>query len=100
MTTARSSSTSPEIIACADRSTFMGAQPGGPVPQTMPRHLADLWRDRDLTDARHRACYTGLAREAQLPAPDLADALYERTFHPVAWQPYPDTKHVLRELRR
>ncbi len=89
----------PEITACADRLTLMGAQPGGPVPQVIPPHLVNLWRDRDLTADRHRACYTALAREAHLPDPALADALYERTFHLVAWHPYPDTKDVLRELR-
>ncbi len=89
-----------EVTACADRLRLMGAQPGGPVPHVVPQHLADLWRDRDLTGVHHRACYTALAREAQLPDPALAEALYERTFHPMAWQPYPDTVHVLRELRQ
>jgi HAD superfamily hydrolase (TIGR01493 family) len=89
-----------EIAACAARLETMGAQPGGPPPRTVPRHLADLWRDRDLTDEHHRACYTALAREAQLPDPALAEALYDRACHPIAWQPYPDTRHVLQELRR
>ncbi|MFI7617279.1 HAD family hydrolase [Nonomuraea terrae] len=89
-----------EIAACADRLGRMGAQPGGPTPHEVPPHLADLWRDRDLTDECHRACYTALAREAGLPDPALADALYERTFRPEAWHPYPDTHDVLAALRR
>ncbi|PZG21256.1 hydrolase [Nonomuraea aridisoli] len=89
-----------EIAACADRLARMGAQPGGPTPHEVPAHLADLWRDRDLTDDCHRACFTALAREARLPDPALADALYERTFRPEAWHPYPDTRDVLAALRR
>lgn len=89
-----------EIRECAARLETMGAQPGGPTPREVPGHLAGLWRDRDLTDEHHRACYTALAREARLPAPSLADALYERARHPIAWQPYPDTRPVLQELRR
>lgn len=89
-----------ELTACADRLRLMGAQPGGPSPHEVPPHLADLWRDRDLTDDLHRACYTALAHEAHLPDPALAEPLYERTFQPMAWQPYPDTRHVLGELRQ
>ncbi|NUP01883.1 MAG: HAD-IA family hydrolase [Nonomuraea sp.] len=89
-----------EIRACAERLENMGAQPGGPTPRALPGHLTALWRDRDLTDEHHRACYTALAREARPPDPSLAEALYERACHPIAWQPYPDARHVLQELRR
>ncbi|TYB69856.1 HAD-IA family hydrolase [Nonomuraea sp. PA05] len=89
-----------EITACADRLEIMGAQPGGPTPREVPHHLTGLWRDRDLTDDHHRACYTALAREARLPHPSLADALYERALQPIAWQLYPDTRPVLQELHR
>lgn len=88
-----------DIAACVHRLEVLGALPGGPFPREMPAHLSRLWRDRDLTVEYHRACYTALAREAGLPDPALADALYERSCQPVAWQPYPDTVFTLRELR-
>lgn len=88
-----------EIAACARRLEVMGALPGGPPPREVPRHLYRLWSDRDLTDEDHRACFTALAHEAGLPDASLADALYERSSHPGAWQPYPDTESTLRELR-
>lgn len=92
--------TDSEITACADRLETMGAQPGGPPPREVPHHLTTLWRDRDLTDDHHRSCYTALAREARLPHPALAEALYDRALQPPAWQLYPDTRPVLEELRR
>jgi HAD superfamily hydrolase (TIGR01509 family) len=88
-----------EITACAHRLEVLGAHPGGPPPREVPRHVSRLWSDRDLTGEHHRACYTALAREAEPPGAALAEALYERTRHPMAWQPYPDTESTLRELR-
>lgn len=88
-----------EITACARRLEILGVVPGGPPPREVPGHLSQLWRNRDLTSEHHRACYTGLAREAGLPDAALADALYERSNLPVAWQPYPDTEATLRALR-
>ncbi|MDJ0380485.1 HAD-IA family hydrolase [Streptomyces sp. G-G2] len=77
-----------------------GALPGGPAPLRVPTHLEPLWRDRDLSADQHRAAYTGLAREAGIAAPELAQALYDRHMAPAAWRPYPDTEPTLRELRR
>jgi HAD superfamily hydrolase (TIGR01493 family) len=88
-----------EIAACAQRLEALGALPGGATPRDVPGHLSRLWRERDLTAEHHRACYTALAREARLPVPELADALYERSCRPMAWQPYPDTESTLRELQ-
>ncbi|MBG0818502.1 HAD family hydrolase [Planomonospora sp. ID82291] len=88
-----------QVMACAARLEAAGALPGGRPPQAVPRHLAELWRDRDLTAGHHRNCYTALAREAALPDPALAEALYERSCHPVAWRPYPDAEATLRELK-
>jgi HAD superfamily hydrolase (TIGR01509 family) len=88
-----------EIAACARRLEIMGVMPGaGPPLRKVPGHLSQLWRDRDLTSEHHRACYTGLARETGL-SDALADALYERSNLPAAWQPYPDTEATLRALR-
>jgi putative hydrolase of the HAD superfamily len=74
----------------------------------VPERLEQLWRDRDLSAEHHRAAYTGLAREAELPWEDphdvlnaldvLYEALYARHMEPAAWAPYPDTAEVLGEL--
>ncbi|MEV0978859.1 HAD-IA family hydrolase [Streptomyces sp. NPDC049915] len=76
-----------------------GALPGGPEPQRIPGHLAELWETRDESSAGHRAAYTGLARQVPLPDPGLYDALYERHRTPAAWTPYPDAAEVLGALR-
>jgi putative hydrolase of the HAD superfamily len=75
-----------------------GALPGGSTPRAVPPGLRPLWRERDRDAVRHRALYTGLARQVPLPRPELYDALYDRHREPAAWQPYPDAAHVLREL--
>ncbi|MFF2149347.1 HAD family hydrolase [Kitasatospora sp. NPDC058190] len=80
------------------RLTEYGALPGGPAPRHVPTHLETLWRERDLSADQHRAAYTALAREAGLPVPELAQALYDRHMMPAAWQPYPDAESTLREL--
>lgn len=77
-----------------------GALPGGPPPQAVPAHLAELWATRDETPERHRALYTGLARQVELPDPRLYDALYDRHMSPAAWRPYPDAGEVLEALQR
>lgn len=77
-----------------------GALPGGAPPRSVPAHLDGLWRERDRSAERHRAAYTGLARQVRLPRDDLYDALYERHMRPEAWRPYPDAVEVLATLRR
>ncbi|MFJ8676127.1 HAD family hydrolase [Streptomyces sp. NPDC093589] len=77
-----------------------GALPGGSTPDRIPAQLADLWANRDRDSARHRALYTGLARQVPLPAAELYEALYERHKMPEAWHPYPDASEVLAELHR
>ncbi|MFI8292384.1 HAD family hydrolase [Streptomyces sp. NPDC085614] len=89
-----------ELLACAGRLEEAGALPGGASPRALPAALEPLWRARDLSAGQHRAAYTALAREAGLPAPGLADALYERHLEPAAWRPYPDTVATLEGLRR
>ncbi|MFJ6461275.1 HAD family hydrolase [Streptomyces sp. NPDC091387] len=71
------------------------ALPGGPSPQRVPEALAEDWASRDKSPQRHRAAYTGLARQVALPDPGLYDALYERHRVPAAWCPYPDAAEVL-----
>ncbi|MFJ9420084.1 HAD family hydrolase [Streptomyces sp. NPDC101227] len=75
-----------------------GAQPGGASPARLPAELAGLWEIRDRDAVRHRALYTGLARQVPLPRPELYDALYERHMTPEAWSPYPDAAEVLARL--
>ncbi|MBO0914847.1 HAD family hydrolase [Streptomyces laculatispora] len=74
------------------------ALPGGPSPQRVPEALAEDWASRDESVHRHRAAYTGLARQVALPDPGLYDALYERHRTPDAWCPYPDAAEVLGAL--
>ncbi|WP_060179637.1 HAD family hydrolase [Streptomyces sp. IMTB 1903] len=88
-----------EFRETAGRLTQYGALPGGSAPRRMPTHLEGLWRERDVSARQHRAAYGGLALAAGLPAPELAEALYDRHMSPAAWRPYPDTAPTLRELR-
>ncbi|MFE7115498.1 HAD family hydrolase [Streptomyces sp. NPDC057654] len=76
-----------------------GAMPGGAAPRAVPAHLADAWARRDESAELHRAAYTGLAREVQLPRPELYEALYARHMEPAAWHPYQDAAYVLAALR-
>ncbi|GGT63150.1 HAD family hydrolase [Streptomyces lateritius] len=88
-----------ELAGCAARLEAAGAQPGGANPRRLPARLETLWRERDLSGEQHRAAYTALAREAGLPSPALAEALYDRHRDPAAWWPYPDAESTLKELR-
>jgi len=73
---------------------------GGPLPDAVPAHLAEVWARRDLAAAAHRDAYTGLAATVLGPvSPDLAAALYERLLMPDGWRLYADTLPVLRALR-
>ena len=76
-----------------------GALPGGAPPEHVPESLAGLWAERDQDAERHRAAFTGMARLAALPWPELYDLLYDRHTRPSAWEPYPDADEVLRTLR-
>lgn len=77
-----------------------GALPGGSThPVNVPAHLTELVAVRDVDASRHRAAYTGLARQVALPDERLYDALYDRHMTPAAWQPYPDAREVLAGLR-
>ncbi|MBO1330197.1 HAD family hydrolase [Streptomyces sp. VRA16 Mangrove soil] len=89
-----------EFERAAQRLHEVGALPGGTAhPAEVPQHLAELMAVRDVDSARHRAAYTGLAREVPLPDDRLYEALYERHMTPSAWRPYPDAREVLAALR-
>ncbi|MFE1952831.1 HAD family hydrolase [Streptomyces sp. NPDC059524] len=80
--------------------TEAGAQPGGVTHHVrVPEHLAELVAARDVDATRHRAAFTGLAREVPLPDDRLYDLLYDRHMTPAAWRPYPDALPVLAALR-
>jgi HAD superfamily hydrolase (TIGR01509 family) len=79
----------------ADRLTTAG-RAGGPKPHRVPAHLAEVWSDRDLSTAAHRACYTGLAATVD---ETLAGALYERLLLADGWQLYADTVPTLQALK-
>lgn len=88
-----------ELDECAARLEAAGALPGGAPPRRIPGPLADVWAVRDTSTERHRAAYTGLAREVPLPDDGMYDALYDRHMTARAWCPYPDAGEVLRGLR-
>lgn len=79
----------------ADRLTTAG-RAGGPKPQRVPAHLAEVWADRDLSADAHRACYTGLAATVD---EGLATPLYDRLLLADGWQLYADTVPTLQALR-
>ncbi|WP_431954893.1 HAD family hydrolase [Actinacidiphila sp. bgisy167] len=89
-----------ELTAYTERLERAGGLPGGAAPERVPARLERLWRERDLSAEHHRAAYTALAREAELPWEEAYAALYDRHMEPAAWSPYPDTREVLEELRR
>lgn len=88
-----------EIRRAAAGLEAAGALPGGSTPQRMPDELARAWEVRDRDASLHRAVYTGLSRQVDLPEPDLHDTLYDRHKTPAAWNPYPDAEPVLAGLR-
>lgn len=89
-----------ELAAYAERLERAGGLPGGAAPERVPGRLERMWRERDLSAEHHRAAFTALAREVELPWEGVHEALYERHMEPAAWSPYPDAPEVLEELRR
>lgn len=83
------------VTALEDAGALPGSTPSVPVPA----HLAEVWALRDESAELHRAAYTGLSRQVELPGPELHDALYARHMTPAAWHPYPDTAEVLAALK-
>jgi putative hydrolase of the HAD superfamily len=88
-----------ELVEAAQALEAMGALPGGVDPSWLPEDVASVWGVRDKSAELHRAAYTGLSRQVQLPDDRLHDMLYDRHMAPAAWLPYPDAPDVLRALR-
>src|SRR5262249_38893794 len=82
----------------ADRLVTAG-RAGGPPPARVPPHLIEVWAERDLYPAAHRAAYTGLAATVDAPIDGLPDALYERLLTPAGWLAYSDAAQTLAALR-
>ena len=82
----------------ADRLVTAG-RAGGPLPNRVPVHLAEVWAERDLYPHAHRAAYVGLAATVHTDIEGLADALYERLLNAEGWLPYADTAETLKALR-
>lgn len=66
----------------------------------LPPDLADAWARRDLDPDVHRTVYLASLASAGIGLPpEQAEEIYASLTDPGAWQPYPDTAAVLRELR-
>lgn len=90
-----------QVRQLSERLEYFGALPGGVTPQYIPSHVHSSWVSRDLDPVHHRTAYIALMREAKLPWGEaILHSLYERHMTPAAWNPYPDTRTVLQELKR
>jgi len=72
---------------------------GGPFPDAVPAHLADVWERRDLSAEAHRAAYVGFAAGVECDIDGLPTALYDRLLMPDGWRLYADVPPVLTALR-
>ncbi len=90
-----------QVQQLSERLEYFGALPGGVTPQSIPSHVQSSWARRDLDPVHHRTAYIALMREADLPWDEaILHSLYERHMTPAAWNPYPDTRTVLQQLKR
>jgi HAD superfamily hydrolase (TIGR01509 family) len=64
------------------------------------RQPDELAKGRDLSADAHRRCWLELLAPLEQLAPGLAEFTYERESSPRGWEPYPDSREVLTELRR
>jgi putative hydrolase of the HAD superfamily len=68
--------------------------------QAAARSPEEIARGRDLSAERHRREWTRLYSAADVLAPGLGRALYEREIDPARWSPFADTLEVLTRLGR
>ncbi len=87
-----------KATALADRLVTAG-RPGGPKPDRVPPHLAELFADRNLDPHAHRAAYVGLAETVTCDIDGFAEALYDRQTVASGWRIYADASITLRALR-
>jgi putative hydrolase of the HAD superfamily len=71
---------------------FAAARARGRTPDEMAK-------GRDLSPARHRACWLALWAELDARCPGLAEHLYVHETSAAGWTPYPDAREVLECLR-
>ena len=64
------------------------------------REAEEIAKGRDLSAAAHRRLWLELLAPLDQLAPDLAEFTYALECSPRGWEPYPDTRQVLTELRR
>jgi HAD superfamily hydrolase (TIGR01509 family) len=83
--------------ALADQLVTVG-RAGGPRPSRIPPHLAEVYAERDLLPAAHRAAYSGLAATVDAGIDGFAEALYARLLRPEGWRAYADTLPTLQAL--
>jgi putative hydrolase of the HAD superfamily len=68
--------------------------------QERGRAPEEMAKGRDLSTDAHRACWTALYSLADVVAPGIGEALYEREISPEGWVPVPDAEPTLRALRQ
>ena len=81
----------------------------GIAPQVARDLWEKIWGDsktpealavqRDLSPEAHRSGWMGLFAQADAYKPGLSTLLYERVMDHSKWLPFPDTEHVLRDVR-
>lgn len=68
--------------------------------EELPPDLVEAWERRDLDPEVHRTVYLAVLASSGVELSDEeTEAVYVSLSDPGAWQPYPDTVEVLRELR-
>jgi putative hydrolase of the HAD superfamily len=90
------------VTAAAERGVRVDPSHAGAIWDELWEHgktPEELAKGRDLSAEAHREVWTALFSRADVIAPGLGSALYERVMDPAVWIPYPDTEPTLRALR-
>jgi len=72
---------------------------GRPHRPKIPPHLAEVWADRDLSEAAHRVAFSGIGDGIGSGIEGFGDALHDRLCDPDGWVAYPDALPALKALR-